>query len=203
MVVYEIFVPRSSRRKGIASAVLNEVERISACEDFSIVRLSSSPLDDNISKEVLVDWFRRRGYVNDPDIPRELFKIIGGQYWREYDIFKRAVYILATEEGDVRSRLLLIWQSFLREIDDDHLPDDLRKDFFWIKKELHKFHEEWPGRLKELKQREKADPTFKEKYAHLYPNPVQATLRRIRRKSGAAIAIRIYNVYESLKVRRC
>ena len=52
MLVYEIFVTPSCRRQGVASAVLNEIEHISACEGFSIVRLSPSPLDDGISKEL-------------------------------------------------------------------------------------------------------------------------------------------------------
>jgi hypothetical protein len=203
MVIYEIFVPRSTRRQGIASAVLNEVERISACEGLSIVRLAPAPLDAGITKDALYDWYGRRGYVSDPDISGELFKVIGGKYWQSYDKFGKAVYILATEAGDVRSRLLLFWQRFLRKIDDEHLPDDLLKDLIWIKKELHKFHEEWRGQLNDLKQKEKIDPTFKEKYAHLYPDPVEATLGRIRRKSGAAIASRIYSIYDALKVRRC
>lgn len=203
MVIYEIFVPRSTRRQGIASAVLNEIERISLCEGLSVVRLTPAPLDTGITREILSVWYDRRGYVSDPNISSVLFKVIGGKYWESYDKFGKAVYILATEAGDVRSRLLLVWQRLLRKINEEHLPDDLRKDFIWIKQELHKFHEGWRGQLNDLKQKEKIDPTFKEKYAHLYPDPVEATLGRIHKKSGAAIASRIYSIYDALKVRRC
>jgi len=199
MVIYEIFVPQSLRRQGIASAVLNEVERIAAYEGLSLVRLGPLPMDSGITKDALIDWYIRRGYVHDSGGSGELVKTIGGKYWYAHDKFSKAIYILATGSGDVRSRLLHVWQHSLRGLDDAQLPEDLRKDFIWIKKRLHKYHEKWPGQLIELKQNEKRDITFKGKYASLYPNPIEATLQRIRKKSGAEIAQDIYNIYDALK----
>jgi len=203
MVIYEIFVPQFLRRQGIASAVLNEVERISACMGLSVVRLGPSPMDSGITKDALIEWYIRSGYVHDSGGSGELVKAIGEKYWYAHDKFSKAIYILATGAEDVRSRLLSVWQHSLRGLDDEQLPEDLRKDFVWIKKQLRKYNEKWPGELDDLKQQEKRDHTFKDKCANHYPNPVDATLQRIRKKSGAEIAQRIYNIYDALKSRRC
>lgn len=76
MVVYEIFVPISIRRQGIATAVLNEVERISAYEGFSLIRLRPSPLDIGVTMSSLIDWYNKRGYVSDLSVPGDLVKSI-------------------------------------------------------------------------------------------------------------------------------
>ncbi len=200
MFIYEIFVPQFKRRQDIATAVLNEVERISTCEGLSAVHLRPSSIDSGITMDT---WYIRRGYVHDSANPGVLFKIIGGKYSYAHDKFSKAIYILATGSEDVRSRLLHVWQHSLKGLDDAQLPENLQKDFEWIKKQLHKFNERWPGELDDLKQQEKRDHTFKEKYAHLYPNPVEATLQRIHKKTGAEIAQRIYNIYDALKSIRC
>ena len=113
--------------------------------------------------------------------------------------FLAAVHILATGRGDVRSRLLSAWEGPLWVLTPEHLPEKLRKDFLWIEKQLHRYSEDWPGQLADLQTKEKADPTFKEKFAWLYPNPVKATLSRIKNKTGSEIAIRIFAIYDSLE----
>ncbi len=114
--------------------------------------------------------------------------------------FSEAVYILATGRGDVRSRLLSAWEGPLWVLTPEHLPEKLRGDFLWIKKQLHKYSEEWPGQLADLQRKEKkVDPTFKEKYARLYPDPVEATLSRIKNKTGSEIAARIFGIYDTLE----
>ncbi len=202
MVVYDLFVPVHTRRHGIATAVLNEVERISACEGFSTISIFASPLNHGITEDALCDWYSRRGYVRDSNDRRKYIKIIGFKHWYAHDKFCKAIYILATRAEDVRTGLLHSWQDSLRGLNDEKLPDDLQKDFIWIKKQLHKFHEYWNGQLDDLKRMEKIDPTYKEKYALLYPTEVEATLRRINKKTGAAIAHRIYNVYDILNTRK-
>jgi hypothetical protein len=201
MIVYELFVPRPIRRQGIAAAVLNEVERISACEGFSNVSVIASPLDADITEDALCGWYSRRGYIRDPNMPRKL-KLTRFNHWYAHDMFCKAVRILATGREEVRKRLLHVWQDALRGLDDDMLSEDLSVDLQWIGKQLHKFHEEWPGQLDDLKRKEKLDPTFKENYAHLYPNEVEASLARMRKKTGATIALRIHNIYEVLKERK-
>ncbi len=201
MIVYELFVPRPKRRQGIASAVLSKVERISAYEGFSNVSVIASPLDNDITENDLHDWYSRRGYVREHHNPRK-FKLTGFDYWYAHDMFCKAVNILATEREEVRKRLLHVWQQVLRGLDDGMLPEDLITDLHWIRKQLHKFDEEWPGQLEDLKRQEKIDPKFKEEYAHLYPDKVEASLARMRKKTGAIIALRIYNIYETLKERK-
>lgn len=201
MVVCKIFVPLSTRRQGIATAVINEVERISACEGFSNVSVIASPLDNDIKENDLHDWYSRRGYERDPNMPRK-FKLTGFNHWYAHDMFCKAVNILATEKEDVRKRLLHVWQQVLRGFDDDMLPEDLIADIHWIRKQLHKFDEQWTGQLEDLKQKEKIDPKFKEEYAHLYPDKVEVSLAKMRKKTGAAIALRICNICETLKDRK-
>jgi len=68
MVVYEIFVPSSMRRKGIASAVLAEVELLAIKEGFQKMHLRPEPLDSETSKAELIEWYSRRGYNWDPAV---------------------------------------------------------------------------------------------------------------------------------------
>lgn len=126
--------------------------------------------------------------------------MLNGKHMYAYEKFSQAVYTLATGAGDVRSRLLYAWQGPLYGLDaDKHLPEDLREDFVWIKEQLYRFREERPGQLRELEQKEKLHPDFKKEYAYLYPDPVEATLKRIRLNTGAKIARRIYSIYDSLE----
>lgn len=112
--------------------------------------------------------------------------------------FSEAVRILATGDGDVRSRLLHVWRGPLIVLRSEHLPEKLRKDFLWIDKQLHKFNEDKPIQHNILKMWEKTDPRFKKNYTQLYPDPVEATLNRIKNGTGLKIAKRIYSVYSSL-----
>lgn len=76
MVVYEIYVPRSMRRKGIASAVLAEVEFVARREGFLKMHLRPSPLDSELSKIELEEWYKRRGYNCDPLIVGDMEKFL-------------------------------------------------------------------------------------------------------------------------------
>jgi hypothetical protein len=77
MVVYEISVPQFARRQGIATAVLKEVERISACDGLSVVRLRPSPLDSSITMDALIDSYNRKGYECHSSVPGELDNYCG------------------------------------------------------------------------------------------------------------------------------
>ncbi|KKL13484.1 hypothetical protein LCGC14_2525320, partial [marine sediment metagenome] len=56
----------------------------------------------------------------------------------------------------------------------------------------------YKGQLNELREKENL-PNFKEICSHLYPTPVEATLSRIKNKTGTKIAGRIYNIYDTLE----
>jgi hypothetical protein len=202
MIVYELFVPSSTRRQGIATEVLKEVERISACEGFSTVSMLASPLDHTITEDLLCGWYSRRGYDSDTTNRRKFSKMIGFKYWYAHGKFCKAIYILATCAEDIRTGLLNAWQESLQRLNDEQLPEDLRKDFIWIKKQSHKFKECRLGQLDDLKKMEERDPSYKERYACQYPNEVEATMRRIKKKTGAAIAQRIYHIYNVLNMKK-
>ena len=115
--------------------------------------------------------------------------------------FTSAIWTLATAPGDVRERLLMVFQSPLLLITPEHLPDDLREDYEWIQQQITKYDEKYKGQKKWLHDREKHDPDFGKKHPDLYPNPIEATLRRIRRSTGSHIAIRVYKIFDTLKTR--
>ena len=112
--------------------------------------------------------------------------------------FFDTVRILATGPGDVRSRLLNVWRGPLIVITPDKMPAKNKDNLVWIINQLHKFKEDWPRQLSDLKKKENIDPTFREKYSHLYPDQVEATLGRITNKTGAKIASRIFEIYDSI-----
>lgn len=144
----------------------------------------------------------RAGPVSSPlcDKVKEDERIVNAlRYAYASEKFLSAVHILATGTGDVRSRLLSAWEGPLWVLTPDHLPEKLRKDFLWVKKQLHKYSEDWLGQLADLQKREQTDSTFKEKFRHLYPDPVKATLSRINNKTGSEIAVRIFAIYDSLE----
>jgi GNAT superfamily N-acetyltransferase len=62
MVLYEIYVPRAMRGNGIATAVLDEVEKIAIKEGFKKMHLRPSSLDNETSQTKLIEWYRRKGY---------------------------------------------------------------------------------------------------------------------------------------------
>jgi len=74
IVVYEIFVPRSLRRKGIGSAVLAEIEQLATKEGFQRVHLKPCPLDSDITSAELAEWYEKRGYSWDPLVPGNMEK---------------------------------------------------------------------------------------------------------------------------------
>lgn len=127
--------------------------------------------------------------------------MLEGNYWYAYEKFYRAIYILAIGAGDIRTRLLDVFLDPLLMITTNHFPEDLQEDFIWIKKNITKYKEKWPGQLKELKVYERKDPTFKERLAYIYPNAIEATLRRIRKSTAVEIARRIFKIYDSLESR--
>ena len=76
MVVYEIFVPRDIRRKGIGSAVLAEIEKVAILEGFHKMHLRPHPLDLETNQAKLNDWYLNKGYYWDPNVTCEMEKYI-------------------------------------------------------------------------------------------------------------------------------
>lgn len=115
-----------------------------------------------------------------------------------YNQFSEAIFILATSEGDARQRLLKVFRGPLYSVEVEHLPEKLREDFLWVCNAATKYSEEYDGQLIELARKEKLDSKYREKYPWHYPDKLEATFQRIRRSTAAAIARKIYNIYDSL-----
>ena len=87
---------------------------------------------------------------------------------------QRAVSQLATGRGDVRSRLCIVWRT-LAPLEGQEVPEELRKDFESIMKDLTRhpqLHDE--GR-------------------------VAATMQRIKNSTGEKIASRLWRLYLRLQ----
>jgi GNAT superfamily N-acetyltransferase len=72
--LYEIFVPRELRSRGIGSRLRGEVENIAKRLRYERITLTAWPLEDGFSEAKLVRWYKKRGYKKRPDFPDELEK---------------------------------------------------------------------------------------------------------------------------------
>jgi hypothetical protein len=104
--------------------------------------------------------------------------------------FRNAIESLATGPGDVRSRLSSAWygHGHLRAIIHTDLPEYLQKDYSCIDKKLKKYYEKRHGQREIQRKLGKPDP-----------DPVEATLARINNSTGADIAYRIFQIYDTLQ----
>jgi len=90
------------------------------------------------------------------------------------DVFERvhnANEALCVGEGDVRNRLVIAGE-ILSPLRPEDFPESLREDFCWIMQELTR----WPGR-------------------HKREGRIEATMARIRRKTGRRIAEHIWKMF--------
>lgn len=60
--IYEIFVPRPLRSKGIGTRLLEAAEQAGRDRGLRYARLCAKPLDDSRTQEQLIEWYSRRGY---------------------------------------------------------------------------------------------------------------------------------------------
>ena len=110
------------------------------------------------------------------------------QYGYASEKFSRAVYTLATGKGDIRSRLLSIFQGELLFIAPEHLPIRARSDYKSILNKLYRYDEKYEGQR---------TSSYSEdgRYYYLLPTKLEATLCRIRRSTGQKIAMVIFNIW--------
>jgi hypothetical protein len=101
-------------------------------------------------------------------------------YDRCKEKFERAVYALATGEGDVRSRLEKAY-NYLRILRSEDIPSIFRQEFSVILKQLTRFGPEYFP-----------DGT-------VYRNAIQHTMSRIKNATGKKIAEHIYIINQSLR----
>jgi Ni2+-binding GTPase involved in maturation of urease and hydrogenase len=105
--------------------------------------------------------------------------------------FSRAVESLATGGDEIQRRLLPIFQGDLLMITPEDLPPKLQEDYKWIKKQVTKYDEKYPGQRKRF---ESVDG----RYDHLMPTKLEATLSRIRRATGVKVARKLFHIWSVL-----
>lgn len=69
-----LFVLRTQRGKCIGTRLLEFAEKIAREESFPCIKLNARPMDDDIDKAKLIEWYIKRGYQRDPDIDDDMFK---------------------------------------------------------------------------------------------------------------------------------
>ena len=75
-VLYELYIPKSLRRKGVGKLVLTEIEFIAKKEGFHSVKLKPHPLDSDINERDLIAWYQYLGYCQDTSANGDLIKKI-------------------------------------------------------------------------------------------------------------------------------
>lgn len=118
-------------------------------------------------------------------------KYIPYEYFYALEKFNRAIHILATEEGDLRERLLCLFQGDLAMIDLKHLPKELHDDYTWILKTITKHDEIYKGQKEHFE-------TDDGRYDRCLPGRIKASLHRMRNSTGKKIAKKLFNIYDVL-----
>ena len=74
LVLYELWVPRAQRGRGIATAVLAAVEVYATSIGYSLISLRAEPLDKATDRDRLVRFYRTNGYERSAGDPTLMFK---------------------------------------------------------------------------------------------------------------------------------
>jgi GNAT superfamily N-acetyltransferase len=77
LVLYELFVPKAHRRRGLGTALVAIVEQMALGQGFERVTLTPHAFERNWSVSALKAWYRRPGYAERPDVPSEFEKAVG------------------------------------------------------------------------------------------------------------------------------
>lgn len=114
------------------------------------------------------------------------------RYGYALEKFNRALYTMATGGGDVRQRLLVVFEGDLLMIQSHHLPPEVRSDYEWVRKQLSRYKEKYAGQRAYFY-------TPDGRFDHVLPTSTEATLSRIRRATGVKIAQRLFSIWSFLE----
>jgi hypothetical protein len=87
-----------------------------------------------------------------------------------------AISILATEQGDVRSRLLEAYSSVLHKLKDDDFPEKHVQDWVWINEQMSKSGPLLDNQGKQI------------------CGSIENTMKQIKNSTGAKIAEKIFDI---------
>ncbi|MDH3973723.1 MAG: GNAT family N-acetyltransferase [Deltaproteobacteria bacterium] len=76
LLLYEIFIKKEYRNKGIGSRVLARVESIAGELGYSKVALHAESFDKDIPKKSIENWYIKRGYSPSESLEKALEKIL-------------------------------------------------------------------------------------------------------------------------------
>ena len=76
LVLYEIYIEPSLRNKGIGTTLLKLIEHKAKELNYKQIYLRPEPLDKDLSRDQLIDWYVKKGYKHRPDVNEELYKRI-------------------------------------------------------------------------------------------------------------------------------
>lgn len=78
--IYEMYVLPSSRRKGLGSALLSYGEGLAKELNCTHIQLEPNAFDRTVSKDLLVSWYTKNGYLKMSDNSERMEKIIA---WKQ------------------------------------------------------------------------------------------------------------------------
>ena len=117
------------------------------------------------------------------------------RYEYAWEKFGRAIYTLAVSAGDIRKRLLLVFQGDLLCIKPKHLPESIRNDYAWVVERITKHDESYKGQRSHIH----AITSGQAKWDYLLPGKVEASLKRMRDSTATKIAVIIFKTWEHLE----
>lgn len=74
--LYELFIRKEDRGKGIGSELLSRVEKLAKELGYKKVMLHAESFDKNITKESIENWYKKRGYLPSGKIQNGLEKLL-------------------------------------------------------------------------------------------------------------------------------
>jgi len=112
-------------------------------------------------------------------------------YFYAHQKFSEAIYCLAVGGGDVRSRLLVVFNGPLYPIFEEHLPKEHHGEWLWVRKEIVKFEELYSNQRANWEKLHRTVP-FEP------PARLEATMKRITNRTGRKIAEKIHQIWYAL-----
>ena len=116
-------------------------------------------------------------------------------YGYAWEKFGRAIYTLAVSSGDIRKRLLLVFQGDLLCITPEHLPESIRSEYAWVMERITKYDESYKGQRDHLHSITAGNA----KRDYLLPGKVEASIKRMRCSTATKVADIIFKTWEHLE----
>jgi GNAT superfamily N-acetyltransferase len=63
LVLYELFISTDLRNRGVATRILQELMTFAVENGYSKISVNPSPLDSDLTKQELIQWYQRNGFI--------------------------------------------------------------------------------------------------------------------------------------------